>query len=43
MKIFTIPDDLDLFNLFTVFEVCDVGGGNLAISQDVLPYVFGRW
>jgi hypothetical protein len=24
---------LDLFNLSTVFEVCDVGQGNLAISK----------
>jgi hypothetical protein len=30
---FTIPDDLDLFNLSTVFEVCDDGRGNLAISK----------
>jgi hypothetical protein len=25
VKTFTSPDDLDLFNLSTVFEVCDVG------------------
>jgi hypothetical protein len=33
VKIFTSPDDLDLLNLSTVFEVCDVGQGNLAISK----------
>jgi hypothetical protein len=33
MKTFTNPDDLDLFNLSTVFEVCDDGRGNLAISK----------
>ncbi len=33
MKTFTSPDDLDLFNLSTVFEVCDDGRGNLAISK----------
>jgi hypothetical protein len=38
VKTFTSPDDLDLFNLFTVFEVCDDwmiddGRGNLAISK----------
>jgi hypothetical protein len=27
------PDNLDLFNLSTVFEVCDDGRGNLAISK----------
>jgi hypothetical protein len=32
-KTFTSPDDLDLFNLSTVFEVCDDGQGNLAISK----------
>jgi hypothetical protein len=32
-EIFTSPDDLDLFNLSTVFEVCDDGQGNLAISN----------
>jgi hypothetical protein len=25
VKTFTCPDDLDLFNLSTVFEVCDDG------------------
>jgi hypothetical protein len=33
VKTFTNPDDLDLFNLSTVFEVCDVGRENLAISN----------
>jgi hypothetical protein len=33
VKMFTSPVDLDLFNLSTVFEVCDVGQGNLAISK----------
>jgi hypothetical protein len=33
MKTFTSPDNLDLFNLSTVFEVFDVGQGNLAISE----------
>jgi hypothetical protein len=33
MKMFTSPDDMDLFNLFTVFEACDVGQANLAISK----------
>jgi hypothetical protein len=33
VKTFTSPDDLDLFNLSTVFEVCDDGRGNLAISK----------
>jgi hypothetical protein len=33
LKTFTSPDDLDLFNLSTVFEVCDDGRGNLAISK----------
>ncbi len=33
MKMFTSPDDLDLFNLSTIFEVCDVGRGNSAISK----------
>jgi hypothetical protein len=33
MKTFTSPNDLDLFNLSTVFEVGDVGQGNLAISK----------
>jgi hypothetical protein len=33
VKTFTSPDDLDLFYLSTVFEVCDDGQGNLAISK----------
>jgi hypothetical protein len=33
MKTFTSPVDLDLFNLSTVFEVSDVGRGDLAISK----------
>jgi hypothetical protein len=33
VKMFTSPDDLDLFNLSTVFEVCDDGRGYLAISK----------
>jgi hypothetical protein len=33
VKMFTSPDDLDLFNLSTVFEVGDDGRGNLAISK----------
>jgi hypothetical protein len=33
VKTFISPDDLDLFNLSTVFELCDVGQGNLAISN----------
>ncbi len=33
MKTFTSPDNLDLFNLSAVFEVCDVGQGNLAIGM----------
>jgi hypothetical protein len=34
VNMFTIPDDLDLFNLSTVFEVCDDGRGTfLAISK----------
>jgi hypothetical protein len=33
VKTFTSPDDLDLFNLSTIFEVCDDGRGNLAISN----------
>jgi hypothetical protein len=32
-KTFTSPDDLDLFNLSTVFEVYDNGRGNLVISK----------
>jgi hypothetical protein len=33
VQTFTSPDDLGLFNLSTVFEVCDDGRGNLAISK----------
>jgi hypothetical protein len=33
VKMFTSPDELDLFNVSTVFEVCDDGRGNLAISK----------
>jgi hypothetical protein len=33
VKTFTSPVNLDLFNLSTVFEVCDVGQRNLAISK----------
>jgi hypothetical protein len=33
VKLFTSPDNLDLFNLSTVFEVCDDGQGNSAISK----------
>jgi hypothetical protein len=33
VKTFTSPDNLDLLNLSTVFEVCDDGQGNLAISN----------
>jgi hypothetical protein len=32
---FISPDDLDLFNLSTVFEVYDVGQGNLGISKQL--------
>jgi hypothetical protein len=39
VKMFTSPDDLDLFNLSTVFEVCDDGQGNLAISK-LLALIF---
>ncbi len=41
VKTFTSPEDLDLFNLSTVFEVCDVGRGNLAISKLVALKKFG--
>jgi hypothetical protein len=41
MKMFTSPVNLDLFNLSTVFEVCDVGRGNLAISKLVALKKFG--
>jgi hypothetical protein len=34
VKTFTSPDDLGLFNLSTVFEVCDVGQGNEAIGAE---------
>jgi hypothetical protein len=33
VKMFTSPDNLDLFNLSTVFEVCDDDRGNLAITK----------
>jgi hypothetical protein len=33
LKTFTSPDNLDLFNLSTVFEVYEVGQGNLAVSK----------
>jgi hypothetical protein len=33
VETYTSPDDLDLFNLSTVFEVFDDGRGNLAISN----------
>jgi hypothetical protein len=33
VKTLTSPEDLDLFNLSTVFEVCDDDQGNLAISK----------
>jgi hypothetical protein len=33
VKMFKGPDNLDSFNLSTVFEVCDDGQGNLAISN----------
>jgi hypothetical protein len=33
VKKFTSPDDLDLFNLSAIFEVCDDGQGNLAMSK----------
>jgi hypothetical protein len=33
MKMITRPDNLDLFYLSTVFEVSDVGRGNLAIGK----------
>ncbi len=41
VKTFTSPDDLDLFNLSTVFEVCDVGRGSLAISKLLALKNFG--
>jgi hypothetical protein len=41
MKTFTSPVNLDLFNLSTVFEVCDVGQGNLAISKLLALKYFG--
>jgi hypothetical protein len=33
VKTFTRPDDLELFDLSKIFEVCDVGQGNLVISK----------
>ncbi len=33
VKTFTNPDNLDLFKLSTVFEVCDIGWGNLVIGK----------
>jgi hypothetical protein len=33
IKTFPSPVNLDLFNLSTVFEMCDVGRGDLAISK----------
>jgi hypothetical protein len=33
LKTFTSSDDLDLFKLSAVFEVCDDGRGNLAIGK----------
>jgi hypothetical protein len=41
VKTFTNPDNLDLFNLSTVFEVCDVGRENLVISKLVALKNFG--
>jgi hypothetical protein len=41
VKTFTSPVDLDLFNLSTVFEVCDVVRGNLAISKLLALKKFG--
>jgi hypothetical protein len=42
MKMFISPVDLDLFNLSTaLFEVCDVGQGNLAISKLLALKNFG--
>jgi hypothetical protein len=41
VKTFASPVDLDLFNLSTVFEVCDVGRGNLAISKLLALKNFG--
>ncbi len=38
---FTSPVDLDLFNLSTVFEACDVGQGILAISKLLALKKFG--
>jgi hypothetical protein len=48
VKTFASPDDLDLFNLSIVFEVCDVGQGNctffvICILMDESPCVLGRW
>ncbi len=41
VKTFTSPVDLDLLNLSTVFEVCDVGWGNLAIRKLLALKKFG--
>ncbi len=35
MKTFTSLDGLDLFNLSTVFDVCNVGRGNIAIIKSL--------
>jgi hypothetical protein len=41
VKMLTSPVDLDLSNLYTVFEVCDVGQGNLVISKLLALKKFG--
>jgi hypothetical protein len=41
VKTFTNPVDLDLFNLSTVFEACDVGQGNSEISKLLALKNFG--
>jgi hypothetical protein len=41
VKTFTSPVDLELFNLSTLFEVSDVGRGNLAISKLLALNNFG--
>jgi hypothetical protein len=43
MKTFTSPVNLDSFNLSTVFKVCDVGQGNLAISKLIALKKFGQF
>jgi hypothetical protein len=43
VKTFTSPVNLDLFNLSTVFEVCDVGQGHLAISKLLALINFGQF